>query len=162
MEVPRLGVESDLWLLAYTQPQQRRTRAPSATYTTAHGNAWSLTHWARPGIKPMFSWILVGMVTCWATMGTQCSAFVTADEPTLTQHHHPKPVVVYIRVHSWCCTFCGYWQMHKDRYPSLQYHTEYFHCPKNVCLFTPLTNPLGTTLSFHCPHNFAFSFSITW
>ena len=31
-------------------------------YTTAHGNAWSLTHWARPGI-PTSSWILVGFVS---------------------------------------------------------------------------------------------------
>ena len=24
----------------------------SVTYTTAHGNAWSLTHWVRPGLNP--------------------------------------------------------------------------------------------------------------
>ena len=30
---------------------------------TAHGNARSLTHWMRPGIKPEFSWILVRFVT---------------------------------------------------------------------------------------------------
>ena len=29
------------------------------TYTTAHGNNGSLTHWARPGIEPATSWILV-------------------------------------------------------------------------------------------------------
>ena len=29
-----------------------------------------LTHWARPGIKPASSWILVGFLTCSATMGT--------------------------------------------------------------------------------------------
>ena len=28
-------------------------------YTTAHSNTRSLTHWARPGIKPTSSWILV-------------------------------------------------------------------------------------------------------
>ena len=28
------------------------------TYTTAHGNARSLTQWVRPGIKPTSSWIL--------------------------------------------------------------------------------------------------------
>ena len=43
-------------------PQQRRIRAASATYTTAHGNATSLTHWARPGIEPASSqqqcWVL--------------------------------------------------------------------------------------------------------
>ena len=34
----------------------------SATYTTAHRNARSLTHWARPGIEPSSSWILVAFV----------------------------------------------------------------------------------------------------
>ena len=31
---------------------------PSATYTTVHGSTRSLTHWARPGIEPMSSWML--------------------------------------------------------------------------------------------------------
>ena len=43
------------------EPQQCGIRASSATYTAAHGNAGSLTHWARPGIEPK---------TSWATMGT--------------------------------------------------------------------------------------------
>ena len=38
MEVPRLGVKLEL------QPQQRGMQAASAAYTTAHGNARSLTH----------------------------------------------------------------------------------------------------------------------
>ena len=33
--------------------------AESVTYTTAQGNAGSLTCWARPGIEPAYSWILV-------------------------------------------------------------------------------------------------------
>jgi len=33
------------------------------TYTTAHGNARSLTLWARPGIEPASSWILVGFIS---------------------------------------------------------------------------------------------------
>ena len=44
--------------------------ASSATYTTAHSNAESLTHWARPGIEPEFSWMLVEFANYWATMGT--------------------------------------------------------------------------------------------
>ena len=32
------------------------SHAASATYTTAHGKAGSLTHWARPRIKPASSW----------------------------------------------------------------------------------------------------------
>ena len=42
MEIPRLGVELKLQLPAYT---------------TAHGSARSLTHWARPGIEPSSSWM---------------------------------------------------------------------------------------------------------
>ena len=45
MEVPRLGVQSKLKLLVYTpEPQQHQIRATSVTYTSAHGNAGSLTH----------------------------------------------------------------------------------------------------------------------
>ena len=47
-----------------------RSWAASETYTTAHSNANSLTHWARPGIKPTSSWILIRFVVLWATMGT--------------------------------------------------------------------------------------------
>ena len=43
--------------------QQHGIQAMSATYTTAHGNTRSLTHWARPAIEPSSSWILVGFVT---------------------------------------------------------------------------------------------------
>ena len=42
------------------QPQQCEIQAETATYTTAHSNARSLTHSARPGIKPASSGILVG------------------------------------------------------------------------------------------------------
>ena len=38
-------------------------QAASANYTTVHGNTGSLTHWARKGIKPASSWILVGFVS---------------------------------------------------------------------------------------------------
>ena len=44
------------------QPQQHRIQTTSVTYTTAHGNTGSLTHWARPGIEPT-SWVLYR----WAT-----------------------------------------------------------------------------------------------
>ena len=57
VEVPKLGVQFELRL------QQGRIRAASATYTTGHSNARSSTHWARPGIKPATSWILVRFVS---------------------------------------------------------------------------------------------------
>ena len=44
VEVPRLGVKSELQLLAYTTPQQLGIQASSVTYTTAHGNSRFVTH----------------------------------------------------------------------------------------------------------------------
>ena len=52
------------------------SEAASATHTTAHGNAGSLTHWARPGIEPAVSWFLVGFVNHCATTGTPTIAFL--------------------------------------------------------------------------------------
>ena len=66
---------------ATTGPQQRRMRATSATYTTVHRNAGSLTHWARPGIEPVSSQMPVRFVNCWATKGT--------PEGQILFHRHP-------------------------------------------------------------------------
>ena len=71
MEVPRLGVEN--WSCSRwptPQPQQRRIRAASATYTTAHSNAGSFTHRVRPGIEPVSPWMLAGFINHGAWMGT--------------------------------------------------------------------------------------------
>ena len=45
------------------QPQQHGIQAASVTYVIAYGSTRSLTHRARPGIKPTSSWILVRFVT---------------------------------------------------------------------------------------------------
>ena len=37
--------------------------AVSVTYTTAHSNARSLTHWARPEMEPASSWMLVKFIS---------------------------------------------------------------------------------------------------
>ena len=60
VEVPRLGSNWSYSCWPMPQPQQCRIQAISENYTTAHGSAGFLTHWARPGIKPATSWILVG------------------------------------------------------------------------------------------------------
>ena len=44
MEVPRLGVKSELLPLAYTTATATRDLSRTASYTTAHGNTGSLTH----------------------------------------------------------------------------------------------------------------------
>ena len=56
MEVSRLGVESQLQLLAYA---------------TAHGNTRSSTHWARSEIEPATSCMVPSWIRfCCATLGT--------------------------------------------------------------------------------------------
>jgi len=51
------------------EPQQHRIWASSVTYTTAHSNTGSLTHWARQESTTSL-WILVSFINHWATMGT--------------------------------------------------------------------------------------------
>ena len=58
------------------QPQQCRIQAMFATYTTVHGNTRSLTHWVRPGMEPVSSWMLVRFINRWATMGTPGSWYL--------------------------------------------------------------------------------------
>ena len=63
MEVPWLGVKSELQLLAYATATATRDGSSSATHTAVHSNTRSLTHRVRPGIKATFSWILAGFVS---------------------------------------------------------------------------------------------------
>ena len=63
MEVPRLGSNRSYSRLPTPQPQQHQIWATFATYTTAHSNTKSLTHWASPGIEPASLWILVRFVS---------------------------------------------------------------------------------------------------
>ena len=63
LEVPRRGVASELQLPASTTATATPGPSRVCDNTTAHGNAGSLAPWARLGIEPMSSWILVGLVT---------------------------------------------------------------------------------------------------
>ena len=70
MEVSRLGIKAAAAGLHHSHSNSNVGSEPHVTYTTAHGNIRSLTHWERPGIEPTTSCILVGFVTHWATTGT--------------------------------------------------------------------------------------------
>ena len=70
MEVPGLEVEWELQLSAYTTATAYWTLAASAIYAASCDNAGSLSHWMRLGIEPESSWILVGFLILWTTMGT--------------------------------------------------------------------------------------------
>ena len=65
MEVPRLGVESELHLLAYATATA--IHDPRYVCDLHHSSQQHqilyLTCWARPGIKPASSWVLIGFVT---------------------------------------------------------------------------------------------------
>ena len=63
MEVPRLGSNPIRRCWSTPEPQQWRMWATSVTFTSAHGKAGCLTHWARPGIEPASSKILVRFVS---------------------------------------------------------------------------------------------------
>ena len=54
------------YIMATAMPDLSR----SAAYRTAQSNAGSLTQKAGLGIKPASSWIHVGSITSWNTMGT--------------------------------------------------------------------------------------------
>ena len=70
--VPRLGVESELELPAYTTASA--TWDPSHVCNLHHSSweYWILNPLIEPGIKPASSWILVGFVNHWAMMGIPC------------------------------------------------------------------------------------------
>ena len=68
------------WIGAAAACLQHQIQATSAVYTTAQGNARSLTHWARPGIEPTSSWIQVKFVTHRATTGTWVPYFLSTEE----------------------------------------------------------------------------------
>ena len=44
----------------------------------SQSNAGSLTHWARPGVEPASSWILVRFLTT-VTMGTPCKLILSLE-----------------------------------------------------------------------------------
>ena len=57
-----------------SQSQQHMIRVMTVTYTPAHINAGSLTHWARPRVEPMSSCPQVS--NHWATMRTPIFSFL--------------------------------------------------------------------------------------
>ena len=64
--------------------------ATFASYTTAHSHAWSLIHWARPGIKPVSLWMLVGFANYWAMMGTPRDSSISCTPDSCATEEHQK------------------------------------------------------------------------
>ena len=66
MEVPKLGADSELQLLAYTTA----TAMPDLSCVCDVCLSLLQCQIFDPGIEPASSWILIGFLTHWATMGT--------------------------------------------------------------------------------------------
>ena len=74
MEVPWLRVKLELQLSAVPQPQPRQIQAESATYTTAHSNARSLTPLIEAGDQAC-------VLMCTSSVRFHCTATGTPDFP---------------------------------------------------------------------------------
>ena len=88
--IPRNLLEIQFFFFVFLGPHQQHMEVPSlggligataAGHSQSHSNPRSkphlrptpqltTTHWARPGIEPKTSWILVGFVSHWAMTGT--------------------------------------------------------------------------------------------
>ena len=92
MEVPRLGWNQSYSCRPIPQPQQCRIQAASVTYTIAHDNTRSLTHWARLRIKPVSSCMLIRFVNHWAMTGTPLVTVLIPSEmnPLNSEHQVGK------------------------------------------------------------------------
>ena len=86
MEVPRLRVELELHDLHHSHNNARSKPRLRPTYTTAHGNVGSLTHWARPAIEPISSWIQIGFLT--TVPRRELPTFFTSWYPEMIYANH--------------------------------------------------------------------------
>ena len=105
MEVTRLGSNQSYSCWPSPQAQQRQIWGASETYTSAHSNAGSPTHWTKPGIKPTSLWILVrffSTVSQWKLHGfftdTRFSLLLLYVSPSLQFRVYPHlPLIMFHR-----------------------------------------------------------------
>ena len=77
--------------LLHTEVPQARGQIWAAAYATATAmpdpsHICNLcTHWVRSGIKPASSGVLVGFLTCWATVGTPKQSLFVSDTGSCLQ-----------------------------------------------------------------------------
>ena len=89
----------------------------------SHSNAGSLTHWARLGIRLAPSWILVGLVTCWAATGApQVFLFLYIIFNSLPQTYDSSILLFptssfcsHLLLTTQCITFCSFLCLEKCR-----------------------------------------------
>ena len=68
-----------IWAVAASLHQSHSnvvSELSSMTYTTAHSNTGSVTHWARPGIEPATSWWVELFLMSAVTLGSRGSKYL--------------------------------------------------------------------------------------
>ena len=132
VEVLRLGSNQSCSCWPTPEPQHRQIWAASLTYTTAHSNVRSPTHWGRPGIEPASSWMLVGFITTepWRELLVLCflqNVFIIVDLQCCQFLLYNKITHLYIHI----CYFS---------------HTIFYHVPSQVIGYSFLCCTAGS----HC------------
>ena len=82
-----------------------RIPAESVTYNTVRSRAGSLTYWARPGIEPTSSWILIEFLTHWAPPGIALPSLTTLSKTVLRLYlsHHPISFIALTTINNYLC-----------------------------------------------------------
>ena len=86
LEVPRLGVESELCLPAYATATATWDSSHVCNLLHSSQECWILKLLSEARIKLACSWILVGFVNCWATKGSPDYNFSNEWLLNLIQH----------------------------------------------------------------------------
>ena len=72
-------------LASGSSPAKGAIGAPAASIHHSHSNTGSLSHWARPGIEPTSSWIVVGLITAQPQWELLSLAFLTLPHDMATK-----------------------------------------------------------------------------
>ena len=93
MEVPRLGIKSELQLQAYTTATAMLDPSHVCDFHCSSQQCWSLLNPLMEAMEPESSWIQVRFLIHWATMGTSALLLLMHPlalwcwEPELEDHH---------------------------------------------------------------------------
>ena len=145
----------------------------SATYTTVYGNPRSLTHWARPWIKPATSWLLVGFVSTVPQWELLCLSFwLSQFKLSITLAAFFNKCIIYscatykllfsnLKIYNITCPNNLFWCLHSSNYsiPSFSLFSHFKKILLKYSWFTSCDNFCYTMKWFICTYKHTHSFS---
>ena len=110
-------IEATATAAGLPRPQQLGIWATSVTYTTAHSNTESLTHWARPGIEPASSWLLARFIPLSHDRNSQKIYFKNKLNNSLILNYEKKIASISLEMyHSlWSNAFILWVKLHQTK-----------------------------------------------